>query len=89
MWAMSDDGVDPDGYPPPEPHAPPRRILVEVYEPTGGTVRIAVQHNEPDVTWVSRALHLAAEAVLITEDGPAITPAGHLVEREEGWETHA
>lgn len=85
---MSDDGVGPDGFPPAESHVPPRRILVEVYERPDGTVQIGVQHNEADPGRVSRALHLAAEAVLITKDGPAITPSGHLMERETGWGIH-
>lgn len=88
MYAMEGDGVDPDGFPPAEPYVPPRCILVEVYEQSDETVRIAVQHNEGDPAWVSRALHLAAEAALIAQDGPAITPAGHLVVRETGWGVH-
>lgn len=88
MYAMSGDGVDPDGFPPPEPYTPPRVILVEVHDRPDGTVRIGVQHNEPDAAWVSRALRLAAEAVGVAEDGPAITPAGHLVVREKGWGVH-
>jgi len=85
---MSDDGVGPDGFPPAGTHVPPRGILVEVYERPDGTVQIAVQHNEPDPAWVARALRLAADAALITEDGPTITPAGHLVERETCWGIH-
>jgi len=88
MWAMSDDGVDPDGFPPAGTHVPPRAIKVEIHDRPDGTFRMAIQHSEPDPAWVSRALRLAADAVLIEESGPAITPAGHLMERETGWGIH-
>jgi hypothetical protein len=56
-------------------------IVVRITPTTHDRMAIATNSTHPDPKWTARALRLAAEAVLIEEDGPAITTSGHLVER--------
>lgn len=85
MWAMSDDGVDSDGFPPSEAHEPADMIMVEIVGSPDGQFRISVDSTIPDRARTARTLRLAADAMDVAEDGPAITQAGHLIERLSGY----
>ena len=62
-------------------HDDTHTIVVRVSPTTHDRVNIETNSTHPDPAWTARALKLAAEAVQIREDGPAITEGGHLVER--------
>jgi len=55
-------------------------IVVRVTPTTHDRVKIETNSTHPDHRWTARALRLAAEAMSIREEGPAITESGHLVE---------
>jgi hypothetical protein len=80
MWAMSDDGIDPDGFPPAETTWGRREIIAVMLTPTGPAEEAVEIRTEHEMPWgeIGRALITVGEMILANGE-PGVTSTGIII----------